>query len=347
MKKLFKIALFLLCTTSVSYAQFELESTFSVEWYNPLNGVPFPVEIGVFTDDSNQQNDTLSYIFNGDTIFSYDTIGIIDFSVISDENYTSIFGPTAEIGPALEIYPYLLDTTLASGVIIESESEWDIGVWDTLLFDWLDDRNLAATPKAMGVQVAWQWSSHLPEQASMILSPTVPVIQGEDVDYASLPGNYALNMSAPLNPVDREIIADTTGVYIYESYEFDAVYLDFILDNFNSRPSFKPGSYNFNDFHSWVEEYFTEESTTRLANLQVQEWHPIQLNLVHESGTNYSIHGDAEILEITVYNNMGALVYHNDNPSDQSLEIPYSAKGLLFVKFDTKQGSTVKRIVQN
>jgi len=96
------------------------------------------------------------------------------------------------------------------------------------------------------------------ESADKILDPTVPIIEGEDMDY-NLDINDTINLALDFSDLKtnaEEIQAvNNPGIYTFSKEEFIETYNDFVNWMITTKPFF-PNSFNYNTYHDWLYEYF-------------------------------------------------------------------------------------------
>ncbi len=340
--------LFIILGLLQSNAQNTPDSLFQGEWINPVNNVPFITQVGVFNQmDSNILGDTVIWIFNGDLVYSYDTVPFLQYYLnpITVQNYAAVFGPTAQItgNMDIELFTDLLDLSPINTQLILDQSEWEPSSWDTTLFPWITNRTILSTSLSMGVQVAWDWGLHDTEALQTILSPTVPVIQGEDMDYAILTDNFALDHLDSVNTQEKIEIANEFGIYVYSVEEFQEVYDAFILSLFETE-DFYPLEFDFNIFHQWLGDYLTAESILRLQLLSLNELSPSTFQIIKEDDLSYSFNYQYPVYGYDIFDAQGKLLGSFKTESDQILKIPPSVSHILFIRFQTEKGIIVKKI---
>ncbi len=330
-------------------AQINPDSLFTDEWINPSNNVPYITEIAIFNPmDSFPLGDTVPWIFNGDFIYSYDTFPVLNYfsNPISQTNYKDVFGPTAQASAldSITLFEQLLNLSPVNSSIIINQSEWFPGVWDTIILPWVTDREILSTPRSMGVEVAWKWELYAPDVLESILSPTVPVIQGEDFDFISIPENFALDNLDSLDLATKVQIALNDNIYIYSLDEFQEVYDAFILSLFDE-PLFYPGQFNFNTFHLWLKNYLIGESASRIQQLNMEEYSPSSLHLIKEDVNNYYVDYLHPIYQYEIFDAHGRLIESSSFNENQRILIPDQSHELLFIRFRTEKGYIVKKII--
>ncbi len=347
MKKLILLTAFLILGAIKSQAQVNPDSLIPGVWINPINDIPFITQVAIFNPmDSFFLGDSIPWIFNGDPIYTYDSLTNYVPNGITAQNYVALFGPTAQpLGnPPIDLLVELFYESPVNTQLIIDQSEWNSGVWDTILFPWITNRTITSTSLSMGVQVAWNWSDHPEEALETILSPTVPVLKGEDFDYVSSPVNFALDNLDSVDLATKIQIAEDYNVYVYSLEEFQEVYDAFILSLFNNQ-NFYPQSYDFDDFHDWLLAYLTNESIYRIQLLSINEYSPDNFHLVKQSKNHYSYNYDHAVYGYEIYNAQGVLLNTVHEVSDPIISIPNLSTGLLFIRFKTEQGFIVKKLI--
>ncbi len=351
MKKTIYFALVTLLGTINSFGQVQPDSVFEGQWINPINQVPFITEIGIFNPgDSLILGDTIVLVFNGEEIYTIDSINTFTPNPITTQqnfSYEALFGVTAQ-APVVNSFEYFVDLfdmdSVQEQAFIE-QSQWEEGPWDTSLLPWVSNRTISANSLSMGVEVAWRWAEHSEEELGTILTPTVPVIQGEDVDFIALPVNFALDFMDTVNLQSKIQIANDFGVYVFGMNEFQEVYDAFILDLFTN-PDFYPNQFDFNDFHDWLLEYLTAESNIRIQLLSINELLPSTFELINQGNNSYLIKYDHTVYGYDLFNAQGKLISRKKAIQDNVITLPSTLNEILFIRFKTKRGQIVKKLVQ-
>ena len=261
-------------------------------WISPINGVPFEVTY----ENPNSPSDSTIINFAGDTTYIIDTAGVKIWNPISDAIFQAIFGYDAPdittiTNPQFDDYYDLL----VVGIQPADTNYWDITGWDTLIVQspWMFDRTINLTSANMGALVSWDWYNMDFLSAKIILDPTVPVIEGEDMDYIVLDGTTNMAFDIEDFKTNAEEIQASLDyeVHTFNKPDFKDVYNDFVQWMKDTKP-FYPNSFDFNTYHDWLYEYFHPIALDRIATtLTTYEYHN-QISLIKVSDNVYQISGE-------------------------------------------------------
>lgn len=277
-------------------------------WTSPVNGVPFEI---IYEDPTNPSDSTIIN-FAGQETYAVDSFGVKTWNLISDTIFQAVFGynsPTVVINQQFEDYYDLLVIGFQQG----DTSYWDITTWDTLIIEspWIFDRTINLTSANMGALVSWDWYDMSFLSAADILQPTVPVIEGEDMDYIVLNGisNMAFDIEDfKTNAEEIEASLDYE-IHTFNKPDFKDVYNDFVEWMKNTKP-FYPNTFDFDTYHEWLYEYFHPIALDKIAStLTTYEYHE-QIILSRISNNVYELSGSEELSNkaYTIFNSQGKTI---------------------------------------
>lgn len=342
MKKNTLYILFILCTSVC----FKLKGqTTTGYWLNPLNDVPFLVEY----QDSTSINDSSIVVFNGETTFEIDSFGTKIWNPISEVTYQAIVGynaPSIVLNATLSTYYDLL--VIGINPVLDSNF-WDITAWDTLIDiePWIDDRTINLTSADMGAIVAWDWYNMDLESAKIILDPTVPVIEGEDMDFIDI--DQGINMAFDIDDYKtyiEEITWANNNVFVFNKPDFKDTYNDFVEWMKETKPFF-PHTFDFDTYHEWLYEYFHGIAEARITEILSTDDVSIQIDLFRVSRYTYQATGDFVNSPYTIIDLQGKRVQTGVlNSNNNIIHLDQLPKGIYFIDIGSMGKHTTYKLIR-
>lgn len=336
-KNIFYLAIIILISLS-----FKSKAQVQGYWTNPINQVPFEVT----STDSTFQNDTLITIFDGEPTYYIDTLGSKIWNNISLPVYQAIFGYNTLPGgnPLIENYYDLLSTTLTL------TGNWNTTLWDTLIViePWISNKTINLSSADLGALVGWDWNSMNIESADKILDPTVPIIEGEDMDY-NLDINDTINLALDFSDLKtnaEEIQAvNNPGIYTFSKEEFIETYNDFVNWMITTKPFF-PNSFNYNTYHDWLYEYFNPIASEKIDQILTKPNYNNNHVLYQVSKDIYKLSGHVLNPTYNIFDIQGKRVHYGKLSEDNSINISHISSGIYIIRFDFKENQSHFKIIK-
>lgn len=310
-------------------------------WINPVNSVPFSV---VYVDSTLQpQGDSLIIEFSGETTFFADS-GVVTWNFVSDTMYQALFG--YNIQPPIQGISY--ETLLTTNVIFTGE--WEQISWDTLITQepWIADRSIKLSSADMGAIVAWDWYNMSVPSAKLVLDPTVPVIEGEDMDYAvdiPINGNLAFDIDDyKTNSEEIQAVFDY-GVYTFNKPDFKLVYNDFVIWMIDTKP-FYPDSFDMNTYHDWLYEYFNPIASTKITEILSTIHYENDISLIKVSECTYELTGELSNNTYRILNLQGKVILTGKLPDDNKVHLDEFSTGVYLLDIQLGDKNLVYKLVR-
>lgn len=318
----------------------QLQAQIDGYWTNPINQVPFEVT----SMDSTFQIDSLITVFSGEQTYYIDSVGVKVWNVISLPVYQSIFGYSTFPGgnPIIETYFDLFTIT------ITQISDWDLTDWDALITSepWITNRTLKLSSADLGALVAWDWYNMTLPSSKLILDPTVPIIEGEDMDYElDIPNN--VNMALDIddyktNSEEIEAVIDH-GIYTFNKPDFKIIYDDFVVWMIETKP-FYPDSLDFNTYHDWLYEYFNPIALSRISQVISTPKYQNDLILFEVSKGIYTISGDYSSSIYQVITTQGKVLSTGTINNNIPINITQLPQGIYFLNININGNKSTYKI---
>ncbi len=298
-----KNTLYILCTLSLSLS-FTLKA--QTYWTSPINNVPFEI---IYDDTTATTADSTIINFSGETTYTIDSFGVKSWNSISDTMFQAIFGYNAPpigtiINPQIQNYYDLL----VVGLQPADTNYWNITGWDTLIVEspWIINRTINLTSANMGALVSWDWYNMNLLSARDILDPTVPVIEGEDMDYIVLDGISNMAFDIEDFKTNTEEIQATLDydVHTFNKPDFKDTYNDFVAWMIETKP-FYPNTFDFNTYHDWLYEYFQGIALNKIAQTLTTYEYNEQIELIKISDNVYKLTGQLSDNIYTIFDTQG------------------------------------------
>ncbi len=335
MKKYILHFLFFLTLT----VSFNLKAQVTGLWINPVNDVPFIVE----STDTTFSTDSLITIFNGELTFSIDSFGVKTWNPVSDTTYRALVGYSAPPIAANQAFNTYQDLFI-NGINPSDTNFWEDTDWDSLIVNepWiLTDRTLKLSSADMGAIVAWGWYDLEIGTAKIILDPTIPVIEGEEMDYSD---NAFQDVNMVFDIEDfktntEEIQGAIDGIYTFNKPDFKDTYNDFVVWMKTTKP-FLPNSFDYNTYHEWLYEYFYPLASEKIIQIISIDELSNQFQLIQPSTNTYQLIGNITTdSPYSIYDLQGKLVLSGHlNSSENTINIESLPKGMYVIDIliDTK-----------
>lgn len=339
-KTLHYIILLLVCTFS-----FNLKAQTSGYWTNPINGVPFEI----LSLDPTLSNDTMIVEFSGELTYMLDSnSGAKLWNPISPDVYQAIFGYDAPLQQGT-FFPTYFELFTISFDANAFDNAWPVTIWDTLIAvePWIDDRTINLSSADMGAIVGWDWNSSMLNllSAKRILDPTVPVIEGEDMDFSLIPGNMAFDIDDALTPVQKNQLAIDSAIYVFNKQQFTETYDDFVVWMIDTKPFF-PNSFDFDTYHDWLYEYFNPIAQTRVTEIISTKEYKNDITLFKVSENIYQLSGTLSNNTYRILDVQGKLIEINKLTNDNQIDISNLSKGIYFLNIQFKGHHSVHKIIK-
>ncbi|MGB0427868.1 MAG: T9SS type A sorting domain-containing protein [Flavobacteriales bacterium] len=337
MKKHILILSILLLTT---VGQELIAQTTTGFWINPINQVPFAV---TYVDSTLQaQGDSLISEFSGETTFHIDS-GIVAWNPVSDSIYQAIFGYNIDVPAQTLSYDELL---LGN---VSMVGEWDVVVWDSLIYNesWIENRSLKLSSANMGALVGWDWYAMSGSSAKLLLDPTVPVIEGEDMDYAiDVPENVNLTFDIDdyKSTGDEMEAVFNHGIYTFNKPDFKLTYNGFVEWMIDTKP-FYPDSFDLNTYHDWLYEYFSPIADAKISEILSIDYHKNELKLIKISDSDYKLTGNLSNNSFRILNVQGQVLLAQKFSDNQTFSLQNFPKGIYFLAFQSKSNELIMKIL--
>jgi len=305
-------------------------------WYNPLNGVPFEMVI-----NTTASSDTLIEYLNHEKTFEIDSTGIIVWNEISESKFNQIFGPLSYdfVPTVFKNYQTLFDSNALP-------STWSVINWDSIVPNsaWLTNGDVKLTPGMMGTLNASNWYLMNTETAKQILEPTIPIIEGEDLDFSTFPGDILFDFEDYLTP-NQEI--DSTiehSKYIFNKPDFTAEFQNgFIPWMIDTKP-FLPDSFTFNTYHDWLYEYFHPLALSKIAEVLSTSDHIPTVSLLYAGNNLFHLTDSEHLMRVSLISTSGKVLYEINNCNQHVIDLNPYPDGiyLLDIQFDNNKHKAYK-----
>lgn len=313
-------------------------------WVSPINQVPFLIT----SLDSNLAVDSLITEFSGEPTYYVDSLtGAKIWNPISDSTYLAIFGYNAPLGGN----PIFFDYYDLFTIPIDT-SYWNLTLWDTLVDvePWIMNRSILLNSGDMGAIVGWDWYSMTALSAFNILDPTVPVIEGEDLDYYLNISNAGHTMVFDIDDyytnTDEIQAVITHGVYTFNKPDFKDTYDDFVQWMITTKP-FYPHTFDFDTYHEWLYEYFNPIAQTKITEILSTPEYQNTVVLFHVSKNVYALSGNLTNPKYNLVDIQGKVVKSGQLDESNQFEIDeHLPKGIYFLNLNHNGFKSVHKIVK-
>ncbi|MGB0870901.1 MAG: T9SS type A sorting domain-containing protein [Flavobacteriales bacterium] len=316
-------------------------------WINPENSVPFLVEY----DDTTllSTGDSLIISFDGEPTFSpHPSIpDSLEWHIISDSIFTQLFGYEA------------INDTLDYGILFGQNAQviafnvWSTTPWDSVVTQspWIStNRSLKMNSGKLSAAFAFNWYNMSIPTAKLILDPTVPVIEGDDLDYSTLPSNttFVFDIEDFKTNVEEIDAVINHGVYTFNKPDFSDIYFpgfkDWILQSVYE-PQFRPYSIDFNTYHDWLYEYLHGIALSKIAQISVQDLEN-QFQIIKQSTGVHKVFTEHQNVTYTIHSIDGRMIKHHLPLKDGTVNIINQPSGVYLLTLTTSdQQSVVYKII--
>lgn len=304
-------------------------------WYNPINNVPFSVVI-----NTTASSDTLIEYFNHEKTFDLDSMGNINWRLISQNNFDQIFGYQSFLYQPVDLITY--DQIFIDSLPIFTF--WPLSNWDSIvpISPWMStNRDDILTPGMMGSLIALDWHSMAIQSATTILDPTVPIIEGEDMDFTQVPGDILLDFDDYYSTVEEIAVTNLHSKYIFNKPDFKTEYQEgFIPWMIDTKP-FLPDSFSFNIYHDWLYEYFHPIATGKIAQILSTEEFEHDTQVIHKGNNLFEITNKSNIMDIELITMDGKTISKLKNVNQTTIDLSDKSKGIYILNITFKNNDKV------
>lgn len=310
-------------------------------WTNPINSVPFEVK---YVDSLFNNADSLIIEFDGESTFTNHPVipDSLIWNTISDSIFIQLFGYNA-INDTLT-YDMLLG---ANGNVITFDA-WNLTPWDSIVNSspWITtQRQKKMNSGRLSAAFAFDWYNMTLESAKLILDPTVPVIEGDDLDYSTLPPNvsFVFDMDDYKTNLEEMDAATNYGVYTFNKPDFSDIYFpgfkDWILQS-TYEPLFRPYTIDYNTYHDWLYEYLHGVALTKLAQISVKDLEN-QFHIVKLSTGIHRVYTDHQKVEYSIHSSDGRTIKPLQPLKDGTIDIINQPTGIYLLTLTTHDNQSV------
>lgn len=311
-------------------------------WFKPENNVPFLVEF----DDTTLLNtgDSLIISFDGEPTFIPHPVipDSLIWNIISDSIFTQLFGYEA------------INDTLKYDVILGQNSQtltfdvWNLTSWDSIVMNsvWIStDRSLKMNSGKLSAAFAFDWYNMSLASAKLILDPTVPVIEGDDLDYSTLGSNvtFVFDIEDFKTNVEEINAVINHGVYTFNKPDFSDIYFpgfrDWIFQSVYE-PQFRPYTIDFNTYHDWLYEYLHGVALSKIAQISVQDLEN-QFHIIKYSTGIHKVITEHQNVEYSLHSIDGRMIEQHKPLKDGTIDIIKQPSGIYLLTLTTHDNQSV------
>lgn len=309
-------------------------------WLSPVNQVPFEV---VYEDSTLTTLDSTIILFAGEPTFTTSPVSpdSVLWNVMSDSIYSQLFGFEAVMDSS-NLLTY--DLLFSPGFQIIINDAWDLTNWNTIVNQepWIVNRSLKMNSGDMGAALAFDWYNMNLENAKLVLDPTVPVIEGDDMDYSTLPSNvsFVFDVEDFKTASEENQAVISHSVYTFNKPDFKDIYNPDFKNWMILNKPFLPHTFDFNTYHEWLYEYLYGIAQSKISEIVSVNELENSFDIIRLGNGVYKVFTLIDDVNYSIHSIDGKII-QEDQVLNHYIDLGQEALGMYFITFKTTNNKTV------